>query len=54
MQQDRHDFLGQGLCLVTDPLQFIKRIRRKFETADPSFNRIEAVYGIGYRWKSAD
>ena len=29
----------------------IKRIRRKFELADPSFDAIESVYGMGYRWK---
>jgi two-component system OmpR family response regulator len=32
----------------------IKRIRRKFEAADPLFSQIESVYGIGYRWKPAD
>jgi two-component system, OmpR family, response regulator ChvI len=29
----------------------IKRVRRKFEDADPAFERIETVYGLGYRWK---
>jgi two-component system response regulator ChvI len=29
----------------------IKRVRRKFEDADPAFDRIETVYGLGYRWK---
>lgn len=29
----------------------IKRVRRKFEDADPTFDRIETVYGLGYRWK---
>jgi two-component system response regulator ChvI len=28
----------------------VKRIRRKLQAADPSFDRIEAVYGAGYRW----
>lgn len=28
----------------------IKRIRRKFESVDPSFGAIETVYGTGYRW----
>ena len=32
----------------------IKRIRRKFESVDPSFDHIEAVYGMGYRWKVID
>jgi two-component system, OmpR family, response regulator ChvI len=28
----------------------IKRLRRKFEEADPNFAAIETVYGVGYRW----
>ncbi|MDA0977482.1 MAG: proteobacterial dedicated sortase system response regulator [Proteobacteria bacterium] len=28
----------------------IKRIRRKFLSVDSTFNRIETVYGMGYRW----
>jgi two-component system OmpR family response regulator len=30
----------------------IKRIRRKFQEIDPNFDYIDAVYGVGYRWKS--
>ncbi len=30
----------------------IRRIRRKFQGIDSDFNRIEAVYGAGYRWKT--
>ncbi|HKO58809.1 MAG TPA: response regulator transcription factor [Thermoanaerobaculia bacterium] len=29
----------------------IKRVRRKFEEVDDSFERVETVYGLGYRWK---
>ena len=29
----------------------VKRIRRKFELLDGTFDRIDTVYGIGYRWK---
>jgi DNA-binding response OmpR family regulator len=29
----------------------IKRLRRKFEEVDPEFDRIETVYGLGYRYK---
>ncbi len=29
----------------------IKRIRKKFVAIDPGFDRIETVYGIGYRYK---
>ena len=28
----------------------IKRIRRKFAVLDASFDAIETVYGMGYRW----
>jgi len=30
----------------------IKRIRRKLEETDAGFDAIEAVYGLGYRWKA--
>ena len=30
----------------------IKRIRRKFRIADPEFDRIETLYGIGYKYKA--
>lgn len=29
----------------------IKRIRKKFHALDPSFDSVETVYGMGYRWK---
>jgi two-component system OmpR family response regulator len=29
----------------------VKRLRRKFLAADPGFDAIDTVYGIGYRWK---
>ena len=29
----------------------IKRLRRKFEEIDPGFERIETVYGVGYRYQ---
>ncbi|HEY0156903.1 MAG TPA: response regulator transcription factor [Thermoanaerobaculia bacterium] len=29
----------------------IKRVRRKFEEVDGGFDRVETVYGLGYRWK---
>src|ERR1700733_8754215 len=28
----------------------VKRIRRKFQQADPAFDSIQTVYGMGYRW----
>ena len=30
----------------------IKRIRAKFTALDPSFDAIQTVYGMGYRWKA--
>ena len=32
----------------------VKRLRRKFEAADPSFDAIETVYGLGYRYGSGE
>jgi two-component system response regulator ChvI len=29
----------------------VKRLRRKFRTADPAFDMIETLYGVGYRFK---
>ena len=28
----------------------VKRIRKKFEAVDGQFDRIDTVYGMGYRW----
>jgi two-component system OmpR family response regulator len=28
----------------------VKRIRRKFQQIDTSFDAIQTVYGMGYRW----
>jgi len=30
---------------------YIRRIRNKFKQVDPSFNKIQTVFGIGYRWQ---
>lgn len=32
----------------------IKRIRKKFNLIDPSFDGIQTVYGMGYRWHIPD
>jgi two-component system, OmpR family, response regulator ChvI len=29
----------------------IKRLRRKLAAADPAFDAVETVYGLGYRWR---
>jgi len=35
----------------TNVRSMIKRIRRKFETVDPTFEDIENYHGFGYRWR---
>ncbi|MFQ5658814.1 MAG: proteobacterial dedicated sortase system response regulator [Gammaproteobacteria bacterium] len=47
LMQDAHIFVDDGT--VTS---HIKRIRRKFELIDMTFDRIDTVYGMGYRWKA--
>ncbi len=32
---------------------YVRRLRRKFELADPQFDRIDTVVGAGYRWRDA-
>jgi two-component system response regulator ChvI len=32
----------------------IKRLRRKFEAIDATFDRLDAVYGLGYRFRADD
>jgi two-component system OmpR family response regulator len=49
------DQLMRDANLVVDDgtiTSHIKRIRRKFLDADPGFDAIDTVYGMGYRWKS--
>jgi two-component system response regulator ChvI len=29
----------------------IKRIRKKFKSADDQFSKIETLYGVGYRYR---
>jgi two-component system OmpR family response regulator len=31
---------------------YIRRIRNKFKAIDPAFDRIQTVFGVGYRWKA--
>jgi len=32
---------------------WVRRLRRKLQTVDPSFDRIETIVGAGYRWRDA-
>lgn len=49
----RQQLMDDANVLVDDQTitSHIKRIRRKFVQADPGFDRLDTVYGAGYRWK---
>lgn len=46
LMQDANIFVDGGTIT-----SHIKRIRKKFKELDQSFDHIETVYGVGYRWK---
>ena len=50
--KDRESLMNAAKMLVDDSTitSHIKRVRRKFEAMDASFDRIETIYGMGYRW----
>src|SRR5438093_10148080 len=50
--KDRDSLMRDASIVVDDSTitSHIKRIRRKFQAIDPSFDRIDTAYGIGYRW----
>ncbi len=52
--KSRQQLMDESRMVVDDTTitSHIKRIRRKFQQTDASFDRIETVYGMGYRWKS--
>jgi two-component system OmpR family response regulator len=49
----RQQLMDDANVLVDDQTitSHVKRIRRKFVQADPGFDRLDTVYGAGYRWK---
>lgn len=51
--KSRDQLMQDANVLVDDSTitSHIKRIRKKFRAVDQSFDCIETVYGIGYRWK---
>ena len=60
-ETDEAPEMGTKLREVLQPLvddgtitSHVKRIRRKFGAVDPDFDRIDTVYGMGYRWKADD
>jgi two-component system OmpR family response regulator len=49
----RAQLMDDANVLVDDQTitSHVKRIRRKFLKADAGFDRLDTVYGAGYRWK---
>ena len=52
--KSREQLMREANLVVDDGTitSHIKRIRKKFLAADPRFEAIDTVYGIGYRWKA--
>lgn len=50
--KNRDQLMDDAQVVVDGPTitSHIKRIRKKFAALDPGFDRIETVYGLGYRW----
>jgi two-component system OmpR family response regulator len=53
--KSRQQLMDESKMVVDDTTitSHIKRIRKKFVELDADFDRIETVYGMGYRWKSS-
>jgi len=51
--KDRDALMREANTVVDDGTitSHVKRIRRKFQALDPAFDRIDTVYGMGYRWR---
>ena len=54
--KNRDQLMSEAHIVVDDSTitSHIKRIRHKFAAIDPQFDRVDTVYGLGYRWKAAD
>ncbi|MGB5079917.1 MAG: proteobacterial dedicated sortase system response regulator [Burkholderiales bacterium] len=52
--KDRESLMREANLVVDEGTitSHVKRIRRKFSAADAGFDRIDTVYGMGYRWKA--
>ncbi|WP_153916142.1 proteobacterial dedicated sortase system response regulator [Shewanella sp. TC10] len=52
--RSRQDLMQEAKIFVDDSTitSHVKRIRKKFISADKDFNCIDTVYGMGYRWDS--
>ncbi len=53
--KDRDALMRDAKIVVDDSTitSHIKRIRRKFQAVDASFDHIATVYGMGYRWNAS-
>ncbi len=51
--KDRDSLMRDARIVVDDATitSHVKRIRKKFAAVDPAFDRIDTVYGMGYRWR---
>jgi len=52
--KDRDALMRDANIVVDDSTitSHVKRIRRKFQAVDAAFDRIDTVYGMGYRWNT--
>lgn len=52
--KNRDQLMAEAHVVVDDSTitSHVKRIRRKFGAVDASFDAIDTVYGMGYRWQS--
>jgi two-component system, OmpR family, response regulator len=52
--KNREQLMKEAHIVVDDSTitSHVKRIRRKFQAADPAFAAIDTVYGLGYRWNA--
>lgn len=52
--KDRDQLMRDAQLVVDDATitSHIKRIRKKFAAVDADFDRVETLYGMGYRWKA--
>jgi two-component system OmpR family response regulator len=52
--KNREQLMAEAHIVVDDSTitSHIKRMRRKFIAVDAAFDRIDTVYGMGYRWKA--
>jgi two-component system OmpR family response regulator len=51
--RSRQQLMDDANVLVDDQTitSHVKRIRKKFHAADPAFDRLDTIYGAGYRWQ---